>query len=145
VVSMTMLDAGITTELTERDRRNFRALFSAIVQGNGEEAGRLMISHARAHECKDPDAFCAAIGALVDQALTTNLSLGKIQAGKILAEAFALACIHRVKIESNFASVCIAIMVLEGVGRNLDPNLNVLRAAAPILLTPVGRAIESRA
>jgi hypothetical protein len=41
----------------------------------------------------------------------------------IYRQAFALACMHRVKIESNFANVCIAIMVLEGVGRQLDPTL----------------------
>jgi len=139
-VSLTLLDAGITTELTERDRRNFRALFAAIVEGDGRKAGRLMVDNARAHACEDPEAFCAAIGRLVDGALATNLSLGRIQAGRLLAEAFALACTHQVKIESNFASVCLAIMVLEGVGRNLDPDLNVLRAAAPILLTSVAQS-----
>ncbi len=40
-----------------------------------------------------------------------------LQASSILAQAFELACRHRVKIESNFANVCVAIMVLEGVGR----------------------------
>ena len=57
-----------------------------------------------------------------------------LQASSILAEAFELACRHRVKIESNFANVCVAIMVLEGVGRQLDPSLDILQAAAPIVL-----------
>ena len=40
---------------------------------------------------------------------------------------------EQVKVESNFAAVCVAIMVLEGVGRNLDPSLDILAAAAPVL------------
>ena len=55
-------------------------------------------------------------------------------------QAFALACMHRVKIESNFANVCIAIMVLEGVGRQLDPTLDILQAAAPVVLRNLVRA-----
>ncbi len=38
------------------------------------------------------------------------------------------------KLESNFASVVLAIMVLEGLGRALDPDLDVITKAAPYLI-----------
>lgn len=40
----------------------------------------------------------------------------------------------QVKLESNFASIVFAIMVLEGLGRSLDPNLDILDLAKPLLL-----------
>lgn len=42
--------------------------------------------------------------------------------------------LFQVKLESNFASIVFAIMVLEGLGRSLDPKLDVLEAAKPFLL-----------
>lgn len=42
--------------------------------------------------------------------------------------------LHQVKLESNFASIVFAIMVLEGLGRSLDPNLDILEIARPLLL-----------
>ena len=36
--------------------------------------------------------------------------------------------------ESNFASIVLAVFVLEGIGRSLDPELDILERAKPILL-----------
>ena len=38
------------------------------------------------------------------------------------------------KLESNFVSIVFAIMVLEGLGRSLDPNVDILELAKPMLL-----------
>lgn len=40
----------------------------------------------------------------------------------------------QVKLESNFAAVVFAIMVLEGLARSLDPELDILEAAKPLLI-----------
>eukprot|EP00043_Microstomoeca_roanoka_P009472 m.89852 g.89852 ORF g.89852 m.89852 type:complete len:93 (-) comp14594_c0_seq2:74-352(-) len=45
-----------------------------------------------------------------------------------------LSAARRVKIESSFTSIMIGIMVAEGVGRSLDPEVDLLKLAAPILL-----------
>ncbi|XP_039503793.1 uncharacterized aarF domain-containing protein kinase 2 [Pimephales promelas] len=71
---------------------------------------------------------------LVDHALSDTLSLGKIQVSDLLSRVFGLLIRHKVKLESNFASMVFAIMVLEGLGRSLDPNLDILEIAKPLLL-----------
>mmetsp|Transcript_38338 Transcript_38338/g.120713 ORF Transcript_38338/g.120713 Transcript_38338/m.120713 type:complete len:101 (-) Transcript_38338:2059-2361(-) len=93
-----------------------------------------MLENARDHACDNVEAFCDGMERLVNDALGRGLVLGKFRAGQILAQAFTLACLHRVKIESNFAAVCLAVMVLDGVGRELDPSLDLLQMAAPIVL-----------
>jgi predicted unusual protein kinase regulating ubiquinone biosynthesis (AarF/ABC1/UbiB family) len=53
---------------------------------------------------------------------------------QLIGTILSLCGKHRVKLESNFVSVIIAIAVLEGVGRGLDPDVNILRAALPVLV-----------
>ena len=52
---------------------------------------------------------------------------------KLMSVVVVVIC-SQVKLESNFASMVIAIMVLEGLGRSLDPNLDILEMAKPLLL-----------
>lgn len=41
--------------------------------------------------------------------------------------------IFQVKLESKFASIILSIALLEGVGRSLDPECNILQAAVPVI------------
>lgn len=63
-----------------------------------------------------------------------GLSLRRVRIGELLQRVLSLMCYHKVKIESNFTAVLIGIMVAEGVGRSLDPEVDLLSVAAPILL-----------
>jgi predicted unusual protein kinase regulating ubiquinone biosynthesis (AarF/ABC1/UbiB family) len=38
---------------------------------------------------------------------------------------------YKVQIEGNFATLCVATAVLEGIGRQLDPEINILGEAVP--------------
>ena len=130
-----MLDAGIVVELDDTDRESLLRLFTAIVKGDGLEAGRLMLSRARRQECSDPGAFCSSVAELVDKARGQNgLTLSAVQVGELLGNILSLCCTHRVLLEANFASVVTSIAVLEGLGRHLDPELDILAEAAPIVL-----------
>ncbi|CAM9135653.1 unnamed protein product, partial [Hapterophycus canaliculatus] len=128
------LDAGLVCELDHHDRENFLDLFRAVVVGNGTLAGSLMIERAKDGRCTDPDGFAEGVNDLVQNARSSGLRLGQIQAGELLARMFRLCMKHEVKLESKFARLLIAIIVLEGVGRSLDPNCNVLDAALPVVL-----------
>ncbi|ELW68845.1 Putative aarF domain-containing protein kinase 2 [Tupaia chinensis] len=114
---LVLLDAGIVAELQAADLRNFRAVFMAVVMGQGQRVAELILQHARASQCRDVEGFKAEMAALVSQARKNTITLEKV------------------KLESNFASIVFAIMVLEGLGRSLDPKLDILEAAKPFLLT----------
>uniref|UniRef100_A0A671PQZ0 Uncharacterized aarF domain-containing protein kinase 2-like n=1 Tax=Sinocyclocheilus anshuiensis TaxID=1608454 RepID=A0A671PQZ0_9TELE len=133
-LQLVLLDAGIVAPLSEADQRNFRAVFTAVVLKQGERVAELILHHARANECQDVTRFKKEMAELVDHALSDTLSLGKIQVAELLSRVFGLLIHHKVKLESNFASVVFVIMVLEGLGRSLDPNLDILEIAKPLLL-----------
>ncbi|XP_072529877.1 uncharacterized aarF domain-containing protein kinase 2 [Salminus brasiliensis] len=131
---LVLLDAGIVAQLSETDLRNLRAVFTAVALKQGERVAELILNHARASECKDVPRFKKEMAELVNHALSDTLSLGKVQVADLLSRVFGLLIRHKVKLESNFASVVFAIMVLEGLGRSLDPNLDLLEIAKPLLL-----------
>ncbi|XP_061533967.1 uncharacterized aarF domain-containing protein kinase 2 isoform X1 [Phycodurus eques] len=133
-LQLVLLDAGIVAQLNSHDLDNFKAVFTAVVQRQGEQVAELILHHARANECQDVARFKKEMAELVDVALSSTLSLGKIQVADLLSRVFGLLIKHKVKLESNFASIVFAIMVLEGLGRSLDPNLDILELAKPLLL-----------
>ncbi|KAM7397019.1 hypothetical protein PAMP_020018 [Pampus punctatissimus] len=115
-LQLVLLDAGIVAQLSNHDLANFKAVFTAVVLRQGDRVAELILHHARANECQDVPQFKKEMSQLVDNVLSNTLSLGKV------------------KLESNFASIVFAIMVLEGLGRSLDPNLDILELAKPMLL-----------
>uniref|UniRef100_A0A8D2NNH4 AarF domain containing kinase 2 n=1 Tax=Zosterops lateralis melanops TaxID=1220523 RepID=A0A8D2NNH4_ZOSLA len=139
---LVLLDAGIVAELQSADMCNFRAVFTAVVQGQGERVAELILHHARANQCQDIERFKAEMAELVTRVRGNTIALGKLQVGNLLSSVFKLLMTHKVKLESNFASIIFAIMVLEGLGRSLDPELDILEAAKPLLIKTAASAFK---
>lgn len=60
-------------------------------------------------------------------------SLSQINVGLFLSKILTLVRTYRVQIESNFATLVVGTVLLEGVGRQLDPELNILDVSVPYL------------
>ena len=130
---LVVLDPGIVSTLDPTDLANFRAVFSAVVAGNGRKVGELFLDHSQ-HRCSNRADFVERMERLVMTARAEQLSLSRVDVSELLSGVFALLLEHRVKLESNYTSVILAIMVLEGLGRTLDPELDLVIKAAPYLL-----------
>lgn len=93
-----------------------------------------MIERARDHSCRDPQGFSQGISQIVGEAVGKHLQLGKVRVGLLIQRVLGLCLQYQVKLESNFAAILLAIGVLEGVGRSLDPDLDILSASTPFIL-----------
>ena len=135
-VALTFIDAGLTVELSPADRLNFLRLFNAIVNGDGRRAGALMLEHARESDCDDPAAFEGKIEALVQQthaARRGEFTLSRLDVGRVLYDVLSAVREHRVMIEPNFTTLVSSIAILEGLGRQLDAELDLFTLAVPLL------------
>lgn len=47
---------------------------------------------------------------------------------------FSIVAEHQVSLDSSFTTVILSVMVLEGFGRSLDPDLDLFQCARPYLL-----------
>jgi aarF domain-containing kinase len=91
-----------------------------------------MLRNSRFNNCQDIASYRKDMSNLITTA-TQQLNLKNVEVGQLLSDLFMILVNHKVKLEANFASVIIAIMVLEGIGRSLDPELDILSAAKPFL------------
>jgi aarF domain-containing kinase len=80
-----------------------------------------------------PEEYKEAMAQLVNSVHAQGLSLGKIGVGAILAEVLRLSYEHDVQLESRFVSVVVSVMLAEGLGRQLDPEVDIIARAVPFL------------
>lgn len=145
------IDAGIVTKLEPDDLQNFVELFHAVATGDGYKAGELIVTRSKRpdlganpsldQKCNDLESFCRGMEKIVREALSWKLRLEKVHVGALLREVMELCCSHEVKLEGKYASIVISIAVLEGVGRKLDPDLDVLGVALPIIAQSLVRNV----
>ena len=131
---LVIVDAGLTASLSQYDFDSFRAVFAAVVKGDGNLVAEKFLHHAAADTCSDRAGFRRDMSKLVHEARSKELSLSQIDVGELLSDLFSILVKYHVKLESNYISLMLGIMVLEGLGRSLDPNLDILERARPILL-----------
>lgn len=128
------IDVGLVTELNDLDRVNFIDLFKALVKFDGYKAGELMIERSRSPETAiNNEQFANKVEKLVSTIKNQTFTLGTVSVGALLDQMLSMVRVHHVRMEADFVSVVVAILLLEGVGRQLDPNLDLFDSSVPIL------------
>ncbi|KAL9602740.1 MAG: hypothetical protein Q9219_001583 [cf. Caloplaca sp. 3 TL-2023] len=128
------IDTGLVTALNHTNRTNFLDLFKAIAEFDGYRAGHLMVSRCRQPDAViDAEVFALKMQHLVLGVKSRTFALGNIKIADVLNEVLAMVRAHHVRMEGDFVNVVISILLLEGIGRSLDPNLDLFKSALPIL------------
>lgn len=128
------IDAGLVTSLDTTNRRNFLDLFQAVAEFDGYRAGQLMVERCRTPELAiDKETFALKMQHLVLSVKSKTFSLAAIKISDILTEVLQAVRTHHVKMEGDFVNTVISILLLEGIGRQLDPNMDLFKSALPIL------------
>ena len=60
-------------------------------------------------------------------------NLGHVKIGEVLLEVTSLLRTHQVQADPTFTTLVCSIVVLEGLGRQLDPSLDLFSVALPLL------------
>jgi predicted unusual protein kinase regulating ubiquinone biosynthesis (AarF/ABC1/UbiB family) len=136
VVWTLLLDALIS------HARGWRSSFSPVaslvccayfsLQRDGRLAARLMLENAPKHSCTDPIALQADMHEIVSAIPLEHL--GRVDLGRLLSEVMNCVRRHHVKLESDFASLVISLAIIEGIGRQLDPEISLFHEAVPVML-----------
>jgi aarF domain-containing kinase len=120
------IDTGLVTQLNEVNRANFLDLFKAVAEFDGYKAGHLMVDRCRQPDAVlDKEVFALRMQHLVLGVKSRTFALGNIKIGDILNEVLSMVRGHHVRLEGDFVNVVLSILLLEGIGRSLDPNLDL--------------------
>lgn len=129
-----ILDCGVVARLKDHDLVNFKAVFKQVVLGDGESVANLFLENSE-HNCKDPEGFKAEMTKVVENARQNTISLAQVDVGVLLQQVLGILLRHEVRLESAFSAIVLAVFVLEGLGRTLNPNMDILERARPMLVT----------
>lgn len=91
----------------------------------------------------EPETFALKIQHLVLSVKSKTFSLAQIKISDILTEVLSAVRLSHVKMEGDFVNTVLSILLLEGIGRQLDPNMDLLKSALPIL-RQLGRQMGSK-
>jgi ubiquinone biosynthesis protein len=135
-----ILDLGLTAELDETHRRAFARFFAAWASGDGATMAKLMSDLSPSSAVRDYAAFEAEVVAMAARYL--GKPLGQVAVSQVAFDMMGILRRHRVRVNPTFTMCNIAIAVTEGIGKQLDPTLDLMAEALPYFLA---HPIDARA
>jgi len=127
-----LLDLGLVAELDDTHRIAFARYFAAWARGDGHTMAEIMVTHSPSPTVGDRDGFEQAIQGFVDR--LHGKRLGEVEVAKVVYEMLQILRRYRVRVNATFTMVNIAIAVTEGIGKQLDPSLDLMNEAMPFFL-----------
>jgi ubiquinone biosynthesis protein len=140
-----MVDLGLVGELDPPHRASFSRFFAAWAKRDADTMAHLLYSLALnpSEGGAEFEAFRAALAELI--ARTSVHRMAEVHPGKLLLDMLGLLRRHRVRMAPAFTIVNIAIAVTEGIGRQLDPDLDLMAEAIPFFMAHPGLFDPNRA
>lgn len=130
---LALIDFGSVGQISYAMRETLVVLVLSVGMRDADAVARLLYrvgipdDHVSLHRLRD------ACASLFDEYLRDQDTIAHVEAAQLLKELFELAARFRVRIPSEYALVGRAAMTVEGVIRHLDPALEVLTMAKPIV------------
>ena len=113
-IKLVILDSGIVATLAPQDFRNLYDTFKAVIQGNSRDVGKLFLERSPCNNCQNPEKFVNEMAQIVSDVQTQRLTFDNTEVANLLIRVFNTLRDNHVKLDANFASVILAIMVIEG-------------------------------
>ncbi|KAL6447010.1 hypothetical protein ACFW04_001402 [Cataglyphis niger] len=128
-----ILDCGLVVSLNDRCRQNLRDVFYSVLMGNGEMAAQYILEHS-SYMTPDPDGFRRSMRNIVKFHLQNPFN---VNVSTVVSELFSAMVHHRVKQDGSFSGVILSMMVIEGIGRCLDPDIDIFAEILPFIFNSI--------
>jgi ubiquinone biosynthesis protein len=126
---LALVDLGLVAELDETRRVQLARLLGAIARGDARRVGDLLLGMASGRTDPDPAAFVAELDAVLRR--HRGRPLGQLSLAEALTDLLPILRRHRVRMDATFTMVHVALAVTEGLGRQLDPTLDLAAETLP--------------
>jgi ubiquinone biosynthesis protein len=130
---LALIDFGSVGEISYAMRETLVVLVLSVGMGDADAVARLLYRVGLPDERVSLHKLRDACASLLADRLRDRKSVAGLDAAELLGELFALAAQFRVRIPSEYALVGRASVTVEGIIRQLDPQLEVLDHVRPML------------
>ncbi len=125
-----LIDFGMVGRLSEERRLQVALLLHGLVSRDAERVTEILLDWSHSNET-EPDALRADLDAFVDE--YHGIPLKRLNLGAMLADLVSLLRYNGLVLPPDLALLVKAFISLEGMGRQLDPDFDMTREAAPYL------------
>ena len=126
-----LFDLGLTAELTEEDRLMFAQTMFYMANGMGRELAKQMYDLTQHSLGIDYAAYEREIGEYLTR--FTNQPFGEIEMSVAIGKFFDIYRRYGMRLDGRYTVLNISMMVCEGLGKKLDPSLDITSEAKPFL------------
>lgn len=127
---LTLVDAGLVSVLNPTSLSNFTNVLQAALQFDGQKIAQLLIEKStHPHLVIDPLIAQNSMSHLIDSVqLDSNgrLPISRIYSSNIMHHFTNFLKRHQIHLEGDFVGICVACLLIEGIGRKLDSNLDLM-------------------
>ena len=141
-----LIDLGLTGESGEQDRQRIARAVRAFVAGDPEALSRALLDFGTPPPEFGYEDFKAEVAMVVqrNESQVVSEMTGKNGGGTngletLVNELFKVAHRHNLYVPPSSTLLIKTIVTIEGVARSLNPDLNVVAAAVPIILRAMSR------
>lgn len=126
-----LIDFGMVGHLSVPRRLQLADLLFGLAQRDSERVAELLTDWASKGDV-DVAALCADLDCFIDE--FHGVPLEQIDVGRLLAELTRVMRDHGLMLPADLALLFKAVISLEGLGRMLDPQFDMVSVAAPFLM-----------
>jgi ubiquinone biosynthesis protein len=119
------IDLGMVGRFRSDLKRRMLYYYYALVRGDVESAARYLIDMARVGEGGDPQGFRRAVSDMARHFLMRSKQ-GSVSLAQVILQSLSLGGRYRVFFPVEMTLMVKALVTFEGVGRTLDPDLDVV-------------------
>jgi len=139
------LDVGLVGRLTPRQRDLITDLLIGVVRHDWEAVARrfwVMAIHGK----ESTTDFAEFERDVIEhtERWFAGKSLAEVEFGIVIKDLFNLSLTHRLRLPPDYTMTFKAVMTMEGVGKQLQPDLDLLQAARPFMLRVLAERYQPR-
>lgn len=133
-----LIDLGMTAKIPPELLRPWVEAFYALSQQDGPTLARLLYSYAPSVNIPSYAEYEKDLVQFFSQFYGRNL--GDVEVSDVITGVLGLLRRHQIENDPVFTVVCIGVVVAEGIGKQLDPSLDIVTIAVPYLITAMSSA-----
>ncbi|QDG50806.1 AarF/ABC1/UbiB kinase family protein [Persicimonas caeni] len=140
--TIVFIDFGLVGRLSESQQDDLIDLILTILTGDVDGVSRSLLSMGYPVGRVNLREFKADITRIRNKYLAMNL--GDIEVGEFVQETMNAAQKHRIRINTNYAVLTKAAMTIEGIMRELEPDMDIMKKGMPYAKKLATRRFSAR-
>ncbi len=131
-VSITVLDAGMVVQLSPEKHRFFINFLRGLIEDSPAQCARNVLQMSAGQGREGREQYLRALEEMFGRVRSRDLR--EIEGVRVLQGMLEVIRQHSMALDGDYGALLTNMLVLEGLAKQLDPEVNILRCALPFFI-----------